>query len=143
VRQENWDAIVCVNVLEHIEDDAKELAIFFTLLRQQRGFLCLFVPARRELYAPIDRDFGHYRRYIRRDLAAKLAQAGFSIIRLSYFNSIGYLLWWLNFRVLKKRRFEPGKVAVFDRFVFPLVHTIESRLVRPPLGQSLLAVAKA
>jgi SAM-dependent methyltransferase len=137
---EAWDAILSINVLEHIRDDESELRQYRRLLQARRGALCLFVPARPEIYAPIDRDFGHFRRYTRPELRRKLEAAGFEIRRLDYFNLIGYFAWWVNFRLLKKRRFEPGKVRFFDRRIFPLVHRWESSCLRPPVGQSLIAV---
>src|SRR5262249_38228428 len=105
--------------------------------------LCLFVPARPEIYGPIDRDFGHFRRYTAPELQAKLVRAGFAIHRLNYFNFTGYFAWWLSFCVLKKRRFAAGNVRFYDRAVFPIVHALESKLLRPPFGQSLLAVARS
>jgi len=143
IREDSWNAIVCVNVLEHIGDDAHELKTYRSLLQRQHGCLCLFVPARQELYAPIDRDFGHFRRYDRPGLAAKLKQAGFEIMRLDYYNFLGYFIWWFNFKILKNRRFDRGKIVIFDRFIFPMIHALESKLMRPPFGQSLLAVARA
>ncbi len=137
------DAIVSTNVLEHIENDAAELSEYAGLLKARRGYLCLFVPARAELYAPIDRDFGHFRRYARTDLRHKLRTAGFIIQRLNYFNCAGYLAWWVTFRLFGRRTFSPGGVRVFDRFIFPPVHWMESRVMRPPFGQSLLAIAQA
>jgi len=137
------DAVLSVNVLEHIREDLAELRRYAELLRERRGVLCLFVPARPEIYAPIDRDFGHFRRYTAPELRAKLLQAGFAIERLHYFNFAGYFAWWLNFRVLKKRAFEPAKLWFYDRAVFPIVHALESRLLRPPFGQSLLAAARS
>jgi len=140
---EPWDAILSVNVLEHIQADEAELAAYRKLLAPQRGALCLFVPAGPEIYAPIDRDFGHFRRYTRPELKRKLEAAGFTMERLFYYNWVGYFAWWANFRVLKKREFEIAKVRAFDRLIFPVVHTLESSLFRPPLGQSLLAIARA
>ena len=137
------DAILSINVLEHIEDDQAELKRYAALLGPRNGALCLFVPARSEIYAPIDKDFGHFRRYARPALKAKLRAAGLSIVSLHYFNCAGYFAWWLNFCVLKKRSFERQKVRLFDRAIFPLVHAVESNLVRPPFGQSLIAVARA
>lgn len=143
IPEDNWDAIVCVNVLEHIENDLDELKAYRSRLAQRQGHLCLFVPARPELYAPIDKDFGHYRRYVRPGLAARLNAAGFEVLRLNYFNFIGYFIWWLNFKTLKNRRFDSSKVVLFDRFIFPVVHALESKIMRPPFGQSLLAIARA
>jgi len=136
-----WDAILSINVLEHIQADAAELSKYAALLKQRAGAICLFVPARPEIYAPIDRDFGHFRRYTKPELREKLVNAGFRIQRLDYFNLPGYLAWWLNFCVLRKRCFEAGKVRFYDRVIFPLVHQFESKVLRPPIGQSLLAVA--
>jgi SAM-dependent methyltransferase len=139
----DWDGIFSINVLEHIQDDEAELARYAKRLSARRGALCLFVPARPEIYAPIDRDFGHFRRYTRPELRRKLEAAGFAVERLTYYNSVGYFAWWLNFRILKKRGFEAGKVRAFDRHIFPLVHAMERSVMRPPFGQSLLAVGRA
>ena len=139
----DWDAILSVNVLEHIREDQAELSKYHGRLSGNRGHLCLFVPARPEIYAPIDQDFGHFRRYVKPQLARLLRQAGFEIVRLNYFNSLGYLAWWLSFCLLKKRGFDVSSVRFYDRAIFPVVHGLESRGCRPPLGQSLLAVARA
>lgn len=140
---QDWDAVLSVNVLEHIEEHEAELKLYAGMLRNRRGNLCLFVPARPEIYSPLDKDFGHFRRYRRTDLRHLLQQAGFEISRLSYFNFVGYFAWWLNFCLLKKRHFEAGKVLFFDRAIFPLVHTLERGICRPPFGQSLLAIAQS
>jgi len=132
-----------VNVLEHIGEHGAELKLYANLLRKRQGYLCLFVPARPEIYSPIDKDFGHFRRYRRTELRQLLQQAGFEISRLSYFNFVGYFAWWLNFCLLKKRHFEPAKVLFFDRAIFPLVHALERGICRPPFGQSLIAVAQS
>jgi len=139
----HWDAVLSVNVLEHIREDETELRRYAELLRLRRGVLCLFVPARPEIYAPIDRDFGHFRRYTAPELQAKLMRAGFDVEHLHYFNFTGYFAWWLNFCVLKKRTFEVGKVRFYDRAVFPIIHALESKFLRPPVGQSLIATARS
>src|SRR5207247_10151653 len=80
VESNQWNALISINVLEHIEEDASELRRYAALLGRERGHLCLFVPARAEIYAPIDRDFGHFRRYQKAELRAKLEGAGFDIV---------------------------------------------------------------
>ncbi|MBN2399880.1 MAG: class I SAM-dependent methyltransferase [Candidatus Aminicenantes bacterium] len=137
------DAILSVNVLEHIEADARELSSYCQRLAERRGVLCLFVPARPEIFAPIDRDFGHFRRYTRTELGNKLSASGFVVRRLVYFNLLGYFAWWWNFHLLKKRSFAAKQVHFFDRCIFPLQHRFEARILRPPIGMSLLAVAAA
>ena len=138
-----WNAIVSINVLEHIREDEVELRRYREHLAPRRGRLCLFVPARQEIYAPIDRDFGHFRRYARPELRRKLEQAGFTIERLHYFNAIGYAAWWWTFCLLKNRGFNAGAVSFFDHRIFPIMWALERKVARPPFGQSLLAVARA
>lgn len=138
-----WSAILSINVLEHIELDGPELAAYHRLLKPTCGTLCLFVPARSEIYAPIDRDFGHLRRYNRNELSRKLKLAGFAVTQMRYFNFPGYFAWWLNFCLLKKRSFSSKNVRWFDRIIFPPTNNFESHVCPPPIGQSLIAVAVA
>ena len=138
-----WDAMVSVNVLEHIREDVGELGLWRKLLAPAAGHLCLLVPARPEIYAPLDKDFGHFRRYTRAELRGKLEEAGFEVTRLWYYNFIGYFAWWASFVLLGQRSFKPWSVRLFDRAIFPWAHALERTLCRPPIGQSLLAVARA
>ena len=135
-------AIVSINVLEHIENDEEELVEYARRLAPERGHFCVFTPAGPGLYAPIDRRFGHFRRYSRKGLVKKLEQAGFDVVDARYFNFVGYFLWWLEFCIIQKAQFNVRKVAVFDRYCFPVIAAIE-RLCPPPLGQSVMVVARA
>ncbi|MCS7312864.1 MAG: class I SAM-dependent methyltransferase, partial [Acidobacteria bacterium] len=85
----HWpDTALCVNVLEHIEDDMGALrAIHASLV--PGGRLLLFVPAHPWLYGTVDRAIGHFRRYTKSDLLAKLKTAGFHVDRLWPFNLLG------------------------------------------------------
>jgi SAM-dependent methyltransferase len=139
----DWNAVLSINVLEHIEDDEAELATYHRLLQPARGALCLFVPARPEIYAPIDKDFGHFRRYTRPELREKLKGAGFEPVLFRYYNFVGYFAWWLSFCLLKKRSFDVAAVRLFDKAIFPVVHGFESRICAPPIGQSLMVIATA
>jgi SAM-dependent methyltransferase len=138
-----WNGILSVNVLEHVRDDEGELAMYHDVLRKDRGSLCLFVPARQEIFGPIETDFGHHRRYSRRDLQMKLERAGFKVVRLHYFNLIGYFAWWFTFRALRRRKFNVRMVRLFDRAIFPVTFGFEHRVCWPPFGQSLVAVGEA
>lgn len=138
-----WNCVVSINVLEHITDDMRELKAYRRVLRSTRGHLCLFVPARPEIYAPIDADFGHIRRYVKEDLTQKLEKAEFEVLKLRYFNFVGYFGWWWNFCLLRRRHFDPRAVSFFDRAIFPKVHWFETKVAQPNFGQSLLAIARA
>ena len=65
VNDKRSDPVIYVNVLEHIEDDASELAAAHDSLNPD-GHLLLFVPALPWLYSEFDRQVGHFRRYTRK-----------------------------------------------------------------------------
>jgi len=140
---EAYDGAVMVNVLEHIEHDFDELVRLHGILKPSGGYLCLLVPARQELYSDLDAHFGHFRRYSRTNLQDKLLAAGFTIRRVNYFNFIGYFAWLVRFRLMRSMSFDINQVRLFDRRILPIGHWIESSIVRPPIGQSLIAVAQA
>ena len=61
------DSCVCLNVLEHIEDDRRRSQAWHPC-STPGGVIVLLVPAFPALYGPIDRNLGHCRRY-RRSIA--------------------------------------------------------------------------
>jgi 2-polyprenyl-3-methyl-5-hydroxy-6-metoxy-1,4-benzoquinol methylase len=56
--------VLCINVLEHTEDDVAALRNAYALL-PGGGRVIVFVPADRSLYGSLDRSVGHLRRYER------------------------------------------------------------------------------
>lgn len=137
---EGFDTVVYVNVLEHIEDDVAELRLVREALRPD-GHVLIFVPALPWLYSELDRSLGHFRRYTKGSLSAVVRQAGLSVVRLRYFDGVGILPWYVFF-TLMKRGISGGDVALYDRWVVPVMRRVE-RLVAPPVGKNLLLVAKA
>ena len=136
---ESFDTVVCVNVLEHIKDDGRALANFRHVLTPG-GRLVLHVPAMSALYGSLDRNLDHYRRYDRKELLARLNEAGFEVERLYYCNLLATLGWYWNARVLRKREIATWPTILFDKFI-PLIAAIERRC-KPPFGMSLFAVAR-
>lgn len=134
------DALVAVNVMEHVEDDRAFLEHAGRVLRPG-GHLFLFVPAVPQIYGSLDAAFEHFRRYTRRGLDARLRGAGFEVLDLRYTNLPGVLGWALMGKVLRRRTLSPGSVETYDRWVLPVVARMEE-LWRPPIGQSLLAVTR-
>ncbi len=140
-----FDTILCVNVLEHIERDDLALRHMASILAPSGGRLFLFVPAHPFLYGTPDSMAGHFRRYTRPALRAALGGAGFAVKETYYFNGLGALPYFLNARILRPRSLGGSvdrQLRLFDRLAVPLLHRLEHR-VRPPFGQSLVAVAEA
>jgi len=140
---ESFDSAIMVNVLEHIEHDEEELRSIHRTLSERKGKLCILVPARQEIFSKLDTHFGHFRRYDKPTLRGRLERAGFEIESLHYFNMIGYFAWGLRYKILQGMDFDITQVRLFDRKIFPPTNFLETRLIRPPFGQSLIAVARA
>jgi SAM-dependent methyltransferase len=137
-----FDTILCVNVLEHVEDDVQALANMSMLLCEG-GHLLLFVPAFPALFTDLDRVGGHLRRYRKRDLK-RLAERVGEVLSLAYFNPIGGLGWWLN-RFVRHPNLEADRVRrqvkLFDRYVLPASRALD-RVTRSVFGQSVICVVR-
>jgi SAM-dependent methyltransferase len=134
------DSVVCVNVLEHIEDDVAALRAMAEILAPG-GAIVLLVPAFQALYGPIDRNLGHYRRYRRGSVSRLAGAVGLEVRKLHSVNAVGLFGWWVNARVLKRETQSDGQIAVFDRWMAPVFSALEGAIA-PPFGQSLLAVLR-
>jgi len=129
------DSCVCLNVLEHIEDDRQAIHNMAAVLGPG-GVIVLIVPAFEVLYGPIDRNLGHYRRYSL-DTVRKLADdAGLHIRKSNYMNAVGFFGWWANARIFKREAQSEGQIEFFDQRIVPLMSRLEA-IAPPPFGQSL------
>ena len=134
------DSILLVNVLEHVADDIRLLRVAHRIL-EPAGTLLLFVPALPWLSGTLDKAFEHQRRYTRSRLAEKLHNTGFRTETLRYINLPGIASWFITGRVLQRRTLKPRDVQLYDRWVVPWISRLE-RFWEPPVGQSLIAVAR-
>lgn len=135
---EALDTIVCLNVLEHIEDDRGTLRDFARVL-PKGGHLALLVPAMPSLYGSLDVHLGHFRRYDRSPLRALVEEAGFAVEKIRYLNRVGVAGWWLNSRVLKRKVLPKGQLRAF-KWILPLLSLEEN--ADPSFGMSLLVLAR-
>lgn len=136
---ERFDTVICLNVLEHVDDDIGSLVAIHRLL-QPGGRLVLLVPALPVLYGTIDRALGHHRRYTRTGLEGKFEQTGFRVRHIEYFNLAGVPGWWLAGRVLRRQMIPAGSLRLYDALV-PLFKL--ERLLPWRVGQSLIAIGEA
>jgi len=132
------DSCVCLNVLEHIEDDHAMIRAMASIL-VQRGVIVLIVPAFQSLYGPIDRHLGHYRRYSRRSVARLADEAGLRVRKTHYMNATGFFGWWANAHIFRRETQSEHQIEFFDRGLVPVISRLEG-LVPPPFGQSLFVV---
>lgn len=140
IKKEKPSSIVYINVFEHIENDVDELRALFSVL-PKKGKLCIFVPANKWLMSDFDRKIGHFRRYTKQELKQKVSEAGFSVIMLKRFDTIGILPWLIKFRLLRSTSMEPGLTKVYDGIIVPIESALEKRLPTF-IGKNLILVAE-
>ena len=148
--EESFDLVTALDVIEHIDDDRRALRDLRRVLRPG-GTLLVSVPAYRFLWGPQDEISHHKRRYVRKQLGELLVEAGFTLRRLSYFNTFLFPPI-AAFRVLRPYRpgsrnlrsdlslTKPGRL----NSVLAAVFAAESRLLERfdlPFGVSILGLA--
>lgn len=134
-----FDAIVCINVLEHIENNEKALENMYKLLKKE-GYLILLVPIYSFLYGEIDRSIGHFRRYNPDDLVKEMQEIGYTVISHRKLNFIGAIGWFIAGRILGNKNIEGNKIQLFN-ILAPFFLFIEN-LIEPIIGTSILIIAK-
>lgn len=100
-QDDSYDAIICCEVLEHIEDDDGFLK---ELKNVDSRYLIVSVPARQKWFDIFDEKVGHYRRYEKADLTEQLEKHGYKV---KDFRAYGYPFINLTRRV---RKVMAGKV---------------------------------
>jgi glycosyltransferase involved in cell wall biosynthesis len=134
----NPDTVVCLNVLEHIEDDRAVLQNLRRVL-PEGACLIFLVPFNPALTSEFDRQIGHFRRYKDGELDSKMEQAGFRVERQFYFNKAGVLAWWFGNKLMKQRTITPWQLKVYN-FLTPIFRILD--LIMPGSGLSTIVVAR-
>ncbi len=133
-----FDTAVCINVLEHIQDDKKALKNLYLLL-ERKGYLILLVPIHDFLYGEIDKSIGHLRRYNPNILKSELKNLGFTIVKSRKLNFLGAIGWFIAGRILKDKQINENKIKLFN-LISPLL--LLENMIEPPIGTSILIVAR-
>jgi len=129
---EQFDTVICMNVVEHLENDVEALSNIRRSL-DKNGRAIVLVPNGPRLFGSLDKVLGHYRRYTREQLVQACQAAGFTIEKVLKFNRIGTPGWWLNGRILKKETFGFWQIKVLN-FLLPIVRPIDRFLPFPHLS---------
>ena len=132
------DTVICLNVLEHIADDAGTLRRIRTLL-EPGGRLILLVPNDPSAFGTLDEALGHHRRYTRKLLTERVEEAGYALERMLEFNRVSTPGWRFTGKVLKARRLSSASMKVFDSLVW-LWREIDAKLPWEPT--SIIAIAR-
>lgn len=87
--EEQFDCVLALDVLEHIEHDEDMLGYLYKILKNDACFICT-VPAEMRQWTYNDELVHHYRRYEYKELQNKVEKAGLKIEKISFYNSIMY-----------------------------------------------------
>jgi glycosyltransferase involved in cell wall biosynthesis len=133
-----FDTVVCLNVVEHVEDDLTALRNIFSAL-QPGGVAIILVPEDQAAYGTLDEVLGHYRRYSEAQLRTRMEAAGFRIERMLHFNRVTRPGWRINGQLLRRRSFSRFQLWVFDALV-PLWRRIDTWFPWPAV--SVIAIGR-
>ena len=131
-----FDTAVYIDVLEHIEHDAEQVAAVTRKL-DPGGTLIVLSPALPFLYSPFDKSVGHFRRYTRQTLAA-VAPPALTLKDWFFLDGLGVLAS-LFARVAKRSQPTPSQIELWDKTLVPvskLTDALTSRL----FGRSIVMV---
>lgn len=143
--EESFDTVICINVLEHLEDDLQAVKNMKKLLCEN-GHLILFVPAFQKLYCQLDKNVSHYRRYNKGQLKTLAEQCDMEVVKNIYFNALGVIPYYLKGkkRVKEDESFSTGlneNNSKIYNFASKILEPIE-KAIPPVFGISDVIVLK-
>jgi hypothetical protein len=130
--------VICLNMVEHVADDAAALANIRSVLAAD-GRAIILVPNGPWNFGTLDQVLGHHRRYTAATLTALAERCGFEVERLLRFNRVGSIAWFLNGRLLRRRSFSLLQIMLLN-WIVPLMRAVDGILPVPPL--SLIAILR-
>jgi len=140
-----FDTIILVHVLEHIENDREALSHLHKLLMPE-GKILIEVPAMKFLYSVHDELLGHYRRYNKSNFNNMVDNNLYNIKDVWYQDEIGMLGSLLFFKIKQvKLKSEDGvnlvknQGNIYDKYIIPFEGFFE-KIIRFPFGLSLTGI---
>jgi 2-polyprenyl-3-methyl-5-hydroxy-6-metoxy-1,4-benzoquinol methylase len=137
VTEPMFDAVLYLDVLEHIADDRAELSRAAGLLRIG-GHLSVLAPAHPALFSRFDRFIGHHRRYSRRALT-DISPSSLQIVQTRYLDTAGLAVSLANRFGLRQTQPTAKQIEFWDRTLVPMSQRLD-RWLHFRCGKTVLAV---
>jgi glycosyltransferase involved in cell wall biosynthesis len=132
------ESVVFLNVLEHIEDDRAVLRNLFASVPENCRIVVL-VPYNMRLYSAFDKALGHFRRYEKGELEAKMREAGFEVEYQCFFNKVGAFAWYVANTVGGQKALKSWQLRIYG-ILTPLFRVLDDLL--PTSGLSTIVVGR-
>jgi SAM-dependent methyltransferase len=134
---QQFDTIVYIDVLEHIENDGEELNRAASHLRPG-GHVIVLSPAHQRLFSPFDAAIGHFRRYDR-PMLRTISPAGLRLDRMRYLDCAGLILSAANMLLLRQSMPTKTQLRFWDQWVVPVSQVLD-KLLFYSVGKTIIAV---
>jgi SAM-dependent methyltransferase len=134
---QQFDTVIYVDVLEHIENDRRELQAAASYL-PRGGHLIVIAPAHQWLFTPFDATIGHFRRYNRRMLQ-NVSPLGLRVERIRYLDSVGLAASAANRLFLRQSMPTQSQLRFWDHWMVPASRVLD-RLLLFCVGKTILVV---
>jgi SAM-dependent methyltransferase len=133
-----FDTVVALNVVEHIDDHVLAVKNAHSLLRPG-GRLVILVPAYPWLYNSLDKELGHYRRYTKKSLGQLLSGDGLRVEGMEFFNAAAIGGWWMAGSVLRLDKIKKGPLNLYNSLVWMM--RVVDKVLGKQIGLSIIVVA--
>ncbi len=134
-----FDAILYIDVLEHIEHDREQLEQAAKHLRPG-GHLIVLSPAYQYLYSKFDKAIGHFRRYSLKSLST-VFPPGLQLVEKKYLDGLGVLTSLANKWFLKQDYPTEAQINLWDKKIVPISRTFD-RITGFSFGRSVIVVGR-
>jgi 2-polyprenyl-3-methyl-5-hydroxy-6-metoxy-1,4-benzoquinol methylase len=134
---EQFDTILYIDVLEHIQNDAVEINVASQHI-VLGGTLIVLSPAYPILFSEFDNSIGHFRRYTKKSLLA-LTPSGFIVERVYFLDSIGFWISLANRIFVKQSKPNKNQILFWDNLLLPISRFVD-RLIGYHFGRSIVVI---
>jgi SAM-dependent methyltransferase len=134
-----FDTALYIDVLEHIEDDDKELARVAGLI-SPGGRVIIVSPAHNFLFSEFDRKIGHYRRYDKKSMR-RIVPSSLEIEELFYLDSVGLFASLANRILLHSDNPTLKQVQLWDTVMVRLSRILD-KLTFYRFGKTIVCVLR-
>jgi len=134
--EKQFDTALMINVLEHVPDEQQALRNLCSVL-EPGGRAVILAPQHPTLYGTLDEALERRGRYTVATLERLLTEAGFRVEETFDFNRFSVPGWWLNGKMLRRKRFSRVQLKVIDT-ILPVLKRIDR--LWPWNGLSIICV---